>query len=381
LSGTPTNRQRLEGSSISQECSIESRLAKYLAAAGGAALTALSSTSEAAVVGNMTPQAFGINGDVNVDFNSDGQVDFQIDHDRYNLNGSDLDYLQIDKNDVNSAVDPLPINGDATFPPGATMPNNANNAGYVNVGQGAYPSALTADTPIGPASSFDFQEGDNYAASGATIRANRLIDEDQTQIDQVVGGKTPEQVFVPTNGPNWVGLGGEVRYLGLKMDLNGTAPDMGATPADFNYGWIGVQITNEADATGIVTGWGYETEKGVDILAGDAGPVVVNADYDDDGDIDGRDFLVWQRTLGSSIANGTGADGSNNGVVDAADLDLWETQFGGGAATVAGQASAAAVPEPSSLLTAALSGMFLVGWFLMTRGRRKLAPAAAPRRA
>ena len=48
------------------------------------------------------------------------------------------------------------------------------------------------------------------------------------------------------------------------MELN----DSGLT----NYGWIGVRITNEANATGEVVGWGYETLAGVPILAGTAVP-------------------------------------------------------------------------------------------------------------
>ena len=60
---------------------------------------------------------FGINGEVNIDFNSDGQIDYQIDHDRVNLSGTNLDYLQIDKNDVSSAANPYPIDNFAVFPP------------------------------------------------------------------------------------------------------------------------------------------------------------------------------------------------------------------------------------------------------------------------
>jgi hypothetical protein len=67
------------------------------------------------------------------------------------------------------------------------------------------------------------------------------------------------------------------------------------------------------------------------------------ADYDDDGDVDGADFLVWQRTLGATVTPGTGADGSNNGTVDAADLTRWKTNFG------SATAAAAAVPEPAGL--------------------------------
>jgi hypothetical protein len=44
------------------------------------------------------------------------------------------------------------------------------------------------------------------------------------------------------------------------MDLNHTHP--------FNYGWVGVRITNEADATGEVVGWAYQTLPGVPIPAG-----------------------------------------------------------------------------------------------------------------
>src|SRR5262245_696499 len=81
--------------------SLDARLAGYFAAVGG--FTAIfAHEAEAVIVGNSTAQPFGINGVVNIDFNNDTQVDFQIDHDRYNLNGTNLDYLQIDKNDVNS---------------------------------------------------------------------------------------------------------------------------------------------------------------------------------------------------------------------------------------------------------------------------------------
>ena len=90
--------------------------------------------------------------------------------------------------------------------------------------------------------------------------ANRLIDEDATQIDQVMGGQPASGVYLPTNGPNFVGLGGQVKYLGLQMELNDNS--------NFNYGWIGIRITNEADATGEVVGYAYETTPNIGIAAG-----------------------------------------------------------------------------------------------------------------
>ncbi|MCA9261912.1 MAG: hypothetical protein KDA61_21995, partial [Planctomycetales bacterium] len=78
-------------------------------------------------------------------------------------------------------------------------------------------------------------------------------------------------------------------------------------------------------------------------------PAVDNPDFDDDGDVDGFDFLTWQRGAG---------DANNDGMVDAADFALWEAQFGtlGGVAT--------AVPEPAGT-------WFAVGFIpWLTRRRR-----------
>lgn len=246
---------------------LDRRLAAYLSAAGAIGVT-MATDAHAIVVGNTAVQPFGINGEVNLDFNQDGQTDFQIDHDRVNLNGVNLDYLQIDKNDINGAANPLAFDpgpdccfAATPFSDGVTPRNDANEAAYVITGpQGSYPAALTAGTPIGLASTFDFQEGSNFQGGGKWIRANRLIDEDATQIDQVLGGRSSSGVYLPTNGPNFVGLNGEVRYVGLKMDLNNSS--------QFNYGWVGIRITNEADATGEVVGYAYETVPGLAIPAG-----------------------------------------------------------------------------------------------------------------
>jgi hypothetical protein len=263
-----------KANSSTSSCSLDGRLAAYLTAAG--TVGALMATeAKAIVVGNNTVQPFGINGAVNIDFNSDGQTDFQVDHDRVTLpsGGPTLDYLQIDKNDINgasnpTAFDPALASFSATpFQDGVTPRNDAVQAAYVrNGGQDSYPAALTLGTPIGQASAFDFQETNDYNFSGKWIRANRLIDEDATQIDQVLGGQPASNLIVPTSGPNFLGLGGQVRYLGLKMDLNNSNASDAAD--GYNYGWVGIRITNEADATGEVVGYAYETTPGVPIAAG-----------------------------------------------------------------------------------------------------------------
>src|SRR3954453_18787796 len=127
--------------------SLNRRIGAYFSASGA---LAVASEAKAIVVGNNTVQPFGVNGVVGIDFNQDGQTDFQIDHDRVTLpsGGPTLDYLQIDKNDINGESNPLAFDPgpdccfQATpFSDGATTRNNANNSAYVIAGsQGSYPA-------------------------------------------------------------------------------------------------------------------------------------------------------------------------------------------------------------------------------------------------
>ena len=255
--------------------SLDGRLATYLTAAGAVG-TAMASEAQAVIVANTTVQPFGVDGAVPIDFNGDGQVDFEVDHDRIDIGGGNIvDYLQIDKNDTNGGSpgeNPCPINVFDTFEPNGTPLNNTADAAYVIDGpQGDYPAALNLGDLIGPASSFDFQEADNFQGTGQTIRANRLIDEDAGALDEAICGLTAAQTYDPTTSPNFLGLGGEIRYLGVKMNLQSVNP--------VEYGWIGIRITNEADATGEVVGWGYETN-GEPIRAGqvpEPGSIVMTA--------------------------------------------------------------------------------------------------------
>jgi hypothetical protein len=89
-----------------------------------------------------------------------------------------------------------------------------------------------------------------------------------------------------------------------------------------------------------------------------AGAIADTADFDGDGDIDGRDFLIWQRGF-SLVATATRGDGDANGdgTVDEADLLVWQEQYG---QATGGLTAVAAVPEPSSTgLAVVLAGLLV----------------------
>jgi glucose/arabinose dehydrogenase len=60
-------------------------------------------------------------------------------------------------------------------------------------------------------------------------------------------------------------------------------------------------------------------------------PRIVSADFDEDGLVDGADFLAWQRgvRIAGAASRGDG-DANVDGRVDGLDLDVWQDDFGSG---------------------------------------------------
>jgi hypothetical protein len=73
-------------------------------------------------------------------------------------------------------------------------------------------------------------------------------------------------------------------------------------------------------------------------------PTPSNADFDGNGMVDGRDFLIWQRSQGGAGDHSVG-DANGDNTVTGDDLAIWKSQFGSSAVT--------AVPEPVSWMLAA----------------------------
>lgn len=55
---------------------------------------------------------------------------------------------------------------------------------------------------------------------------------------------------------------------------------------------------------------------------------VDSADFDHDGDVDGDDFLLWQRGFGKTVgANHSEGDADRDGDVDSDDLEIWKNNY------------------------------------------------------
>lgn len=100
---------------------------------------------------------------------------------------------------------------------------------------------------------------------------------------------------------------------------------------------------------------------------------VIDADFDNDGVVDGSDFLIWQRGFGTSGATNAVGDADGDADVDGDDLAGWAARYGVGTTATT---FAAAVPEPAAASLLVVAGF---GWIVARRRRQR--PSACCRRA
>jgi hypothetical protein len=82
-------------------------------------------------------------------------------------------------------------------------------------------------------------------------------------------------------------------------------------------------------------------------------------DYNGDGIVDSSDYVVWRNSMGQTGAS-LAADGNGDYHIDANDLGAWRRNFGD-SVVASGLASAAGVPEPSSIGLLLMSAAALLG--------------------
>jgi hypothetical protein len=150
-----------------------------------------------------------------------------------------------------------------------------------------------------------------------------------------------------TDGMNWdtVGtLGYEVAGNMLEIEIPRSLIRQADESVSFNFHWSDNMQVPDAIAEFFVSGdsapnrrfdYHYESFRLIDLTA----------DFDEEGDVDGADFLAWQRGLGinggATLAQG---DANYDGTVDDLDLIVWQQQFGTTGVL------AAVVPEPAAAM-------------------------------
>jgi hypothetical protein len=117
-----------------------------------------------------------------------------------------------------------------------------------------------------------------------------------------------------------------------------------------NFGWAFASIGDTGHLSGSIdVGVALETLHAV---------TIISADFDADANVDGSDFLEWQRTVGQF----QGGDANGDAIVDGADLLAWKQQF------PANSAQASVVPEPHFACAPALA--ILLGAMQRRKERR-----------
>ncbi len=230
------------------------------------------------------------------------------------------------------------------FNPAAPVNNSPNNTGAANL-----PAAQPALAWYPYAPSPQFPE---LGSGGRTIMAGPVYHFDPT-LDSSI--KLPEYyddtLLIYDWSRNWIK---EVKLdaSGDILKINPFAADVPLLrPMDMELGpdgalyvleWGTMFNGNNADAQLVR----------IEFLGS---PRIVSADFDEDGFVDGADFLAWQRGVGTAgPAARDDGDANVDGRVDGRDLDVWQGAFGSGAAaattslsnTAVDLAHAAGVDEP-----------------------------------
>lgn len=152
----------------------------------------------------------------------------------------------------------------------------------------------------------DFDSGNQNALDPFTADATNL-----TGVDPLLG------LLADNGGPTQTHA-----LLATSIAIDAGDPNF-ATPPDFDQrGAPFARIVDGGIGNPRIDIGAFEVQSG--------SPPVSSADFDTDGDIDGADFLAWQRGFGTPMPDATKADGDadNDTDVDSDDLAVWSGSFG-----------------------------------------------------
>ncbi len=156
----------------------------------------------------------------------------------------------------------------------------------------------------------------------------------------------------PSDAADHYAEGWYTGFWNYGISVGSTSPFDGGAWSASNLGMAGRVLTD-----GDWDSWAFTPDTEPPHAAFAENPVAAetpfSADFDTDNDIDGADFLTWQRgfgiTSGASLAQG---DANGDQRVDQHDLQIWATTLGSGIGSSALQSTAFVIPEPSCIAAA-----------------------------
>jgi hypothetical protein len=232
--------------------------------------------------------------------------------------------------------------GSTTFAGGATNIELRDNASFV-IQQNLYMTAASSPLETGASSTLEIVGPDVEAK----VNGNLYMSFDP--IVSLAQNADPSTILAVITGSthSTLEVGGlaHLEFGNLAVELEGYSPVGGETYTLLTAGSIvGTSFLNvDLSAAPLAAGLSWNLSVGAkSVVLKVDGSVGQAGDFDGDGDVDGRDFLVWQR-------------GGSPSPLSEGDLTAWMNNFGESASGAAG-----AVPEPTAfgmLCVAALIGL------------------------
>lgn len=143
-----------------------------------------------------------------------------------------------------------------------------------------------------------------------------------------------------TNGnTNWMSTSGLSAPYWVRLTRNGNNFTAYRSTNGVNWTQIGSTTTIAMNST-VYVGLAVTSHSNGNLntsVFSNVSVISPSADFDGDGDVDGRDFLAWQRGSGIQAPNATKSDGDadNDLDVDGNDLAIWQAQYGTPGAVIA----------------------------------------------
>lgn len=198
-------------------------------------------------------------------------------------------------------------------------------------------ASIVNNLPVAVALNYYQIESGNQAMPGNSLDVNGW-----TSLDSQEGADPP--------GTGWVASAASSQRSLVESNLLGS---LALNPAE--RALLGSPFNSETGLDDLAfaysTPGAFELFQGVVQYVDDDGinsGIDVPGDYDGDGTVTSADLAEWETTYGQSVSAGSSADGNENGLIDGGDYLLWQSSIDASAIIVA-SVPFANTPEPSSL--------------------------------